>query len=364
MTVPFLDLSSGYKELKSQLDVKITDVLKSGIYIGGKYVEEFEDEYKNYTNSNYCVGVGNGFDALYLSLISLNIKEGDEVIVPANTFIATWLAVSKCGAVPIPVDISRDTCNIDTTKIESVINSRTKAIIPVHLYGNPCNMNEIHKISSHHKLKVIEDAAQAHGASYNYSSIGKDSDLTAWSFYPGKNLGCFGDGGAITTNNEELAKRIRALRNYGSSKKYIHEAIGINSRLDPLQAGILSVKLNYLDVWNQRRQKVAARYINELSSLPLEFPSTLPNSSSSWHLFTIQIQERENLRDYLGERGIQTLIHYPIPPHKQKAYYAMGKDSYPNAEWLSEHTLSLPIGPHIQEEQVDEVVKAIKSFYS
>ena len=276
MKVQFLDVGRTYSEIKEEIDEAISEVLKSGWYILGKEVEKFEELWSSYCESKYAVGVASGLDSLILSLRALDIKEGDEVIVPSNTYIATWLAISAVGAKIIPIEPDENTHNIDVTKIDELINKRTKAIIPVHLYGQPADMNSILKIAKKYNLFVVEDAAQAHGATYNNKKIGSHGDIVCWSFYPGKNLGGFGDGGAITTNNYKIAEKIKLLRNYGSSKKYHNELKGFNSRLDPIQAAILRVKLNYLDKWNEKRRILANEYNKKLSKKLFNTSKVLP----------------------------------------------------------------------------------------
>ncbi|MEK9570818.1 MAG: DegT/DnrJ/EryC1/StrS family aminotransferase [Paracoccaceae bacterium] len=318
--LPFLNLSQTYKALEVEIDVAIKNVLLSGEYVLGEETSNFENEWAKFCHAKHAVGLGNGLDALTLSLKALGIGEDDEVIVPANTYIATWLAVSNCGATPIPVEPEQKSMNIDYKKIEGEITENTKAIIPVHLYGQPADLSEINKIAKKHGLWIVEDAAQCHGASYHKRPIGSHSDVVAWSFYPSKNLGCFGDGGAITTNSTALSKRIQQLRNYGSTKKYRNEIIGFNSRLDPIQAAILRVKLKHLKKWNEQRSVIAQLYLSKLQTLPLTLPSVLPKRTSVWHQFVIRTPLRDELQNALTKAGIQTLIHYPVPPFSQKAY--------------------------------------------
>lgn len=362
MNVPFLNLHSSYLELKQEIDDSINRVMESGFYILGPEVEKFENEFANYVEAKYCIGVANGFDALYLSLLALNIKPGDEVIVPSNTYIATWLAVSKCGAIPIPVEPDINSYNIDAKAIESAITTKTKAIIPVHLYGKTVDLDAISVLAKKYDLKIIEDAAQAHGATYKGKKIGSHGDLVAWSFYPGKNLGAFGDGGCVSTNNEQLANKIRILGNYGSSIKYVNPLKGINSRLDPIQAGILRVKLKYLDEWNARREIVANKYLEGLNSC-IDLSKFQNQLSTVWHLFVIEVQNREVIQKKLTRYGVGTQVHYPIPPHLQKAYsdldFKMG--DFPIAEKMSRTVLSLPIGPHMSDKEIDHVIDAVKN---
>jgi len=366
MTIPFLDLGAGYFELKDEIDAAVARVLESGWYILGREVEAFEAEFALYCEAKYAVGIGNGLEALLLALKALGIQPGDEVIVPSNTYIATWLAVSELGAVPVPVEPRPDTYNIEPAGIEAVIGPRTRAIIAVHLYGQPADLFSIQKIAKRHGLAVIEDAAQCIGARYHGARIGAHSDVVCWSFYPGKNLGAMGDGGAITTNDGALAERIRMLGNYGSDKKYIHGIKGRNSRLDSIQAAILRVKLAHLDDWNARRNVIAARYLDKVSADGVLLPHVPDWAEPVWHLFVIRSDQREGLRDHLTGVGIGTLIHYPIPPHLQGAYSSDGErrtfSPLPWAERLAQEVLSLPIGPQARLEDIDMVVYEINNF--
>lgn len=364
MKIPFLDLKAPYSELKNELDAAAQRVLESGWYIGGKEVEAFEREFADYCGTKNCIGVGNGLEALHLILRGFGFGEGDEVIVPANTYIATWLAVSYAGATPVPVEPNPNTFNLEPKNIEAAITSRTRAIMPVHLYGQPADMDAVNEIARKHELKVIEDAAQAHGARYKGRLSGSLGDAAGFSFYPGKNLGAFGDAGAVTTDDDELADRIRLLRNYGSRVKYYNEVKGYNSRLDPLQAAFLRVKLKYLDQWNARRVKVAEKYLHELANieeiiLPLVSESTVP----AWHLFVIRYADREKLQNFLENKGVGTLIHYPVPPHLSKAYEEMKNCEFPVSENSAETVLSLPIGPHLGADAVEYVCSTVKSFF-
>jgi dTDP-4-amino-4,6-dideoxygalactose transaminase len=336
-------------------------VLDSGWYILGEEVEAFEAEYAAFCEAKYCVGVGNGLDALTLALRALDIGAGDEVIVPSDTYIATWLAVSAVGATPVPVEPVEATYNIDPNRIEAAITPRTRAILPVHLYGQPADMDPILTIAKKQRLAVVEDAAQAHGARYKGQRIGAHGDIVCWSFYPGKNLGALGDGGAITTNRADLAERVQVLRNYGSRQKYVNEVRGVNSRLDPIQAAVLRVKLSHLDAWNARRCAIAARYLEGLEGTGLILPHVPNWADPVWHLFVVRSDERDALQARLTDAGIGTLIHYPIPPHMQTAY-AEAKfvpDDLPVARQLAEEALSLPIGPQMAEDQVGKICEAV-----
>jgi dTDP-4-amino-4,6-dideoxygalactose transaminase len=358
MNIPFLDLKATYLELQPEIDDAIKRVLNSGWYILGAEVDSFEQEYASYCGATHCVSVANGLDALHLALLALGVGTGDEVIVPSNTYIATWLAVSQCGATPIPVEPDAATYNIDPTRIEAAITSRTKAILPVHLYGQAADMEPILAIARKHGLKVLEDGAQAHGARYKGKRIGAHGDVVAWSFYPGKNLGAYGDGGAITTNDAEVAEHIRVLRNYGSRVKYINDIRGFNSRLDPIQAAALRVKLKVLDKWNAKRAQIANRYQTTLASTQLTLPFVPEWAEPAWHLYVVQHPQRDDFQKSLTDAGIGTLIHYPIPPHLQKAYASLGytKRQFPLAEQVANQCLSLPIGPHLSDADASTVI--------
>jgi dTDP-4-amino-4,6-dideoxygalactose transaminase len=360
--VPFLDLKATQIELRIELEQSFDRIMNSGWYILGPEVDAFEAEYAEYCEAKHCVSVANGLDALHLALLALDVKPGDEVIVPSNTYIATWLAVSQCGAIPVPVEPYPLTYNIDPELIEAAITSRTKVILPVHLYGQPVDMQPILAIAKKHGLRVLEDGAQAHGSRYQGKRIGAHGDAVAWSFYPGKNLGAYGDGGAITTDDPEIADRITVLRNYGSRVKYVNEVRGYNSRLDPLQAAALRVKLKVLDEWNARRASIAAWYNNELVNAGLILPIVPVWAEPVWHLYVVQHPQRDNLQKELQQAGIGSLIHYPIPPHLQTAYAELGfgKGDFPIAEQIHNNVLSLPIGPHLEQKSVNAVINALK----
>jgi dTDP-4-amino-4,6-dideoxygalactose transaminase len=366
MSVPFLDLEAAYQELKPELDAAYQRVMESGWYILDQEVEAFEEEFARYCGAKYCVGVGNGLDALHLILRGYGIGSGDEVIVPAHTFIATWLAVSYASATPVPVEPHKHTYNINPEQIEGAITSRTRAIIPVHLYGQPADMDPILDIARRHNLKVIEDAAQAHGARYKDRTVGSLGDAAGFSFYPVKNIGALGDAGAVVTGDKELANKIRVLRNYGSSDKYVHDIKGFNSRLDALQAAFLRVKLKHLDEWNNRRQNVAKLYLKTINEIP-EFilPFVPPWAEPVWHLFVVRHFLRDELNDYLSKEKIDTLIHYPVPPHLSKAYAEHGwkPGDYPIAENLANQILSLPIGPHTDHSIQKFVISKVCEFF-
>jgi dTDP-4-amino-4,6-dideoxygalactose transaminase len=360
--IPFLDLREAYREIKLDIDRAVARILDSGWYILGPEVEDFESEFGAYCEAKYTVSVANGLDALYLALRALGVAPDDEVIVPSNTYIATWLAVSQCGATPVPVEPDELTLNIDPALIEAAITSRTRVILPVHLYGQPADLDPIIGIARKHGLYVLEDAAQAHGARYKGKRIGAHGDAVAWSFYPGKNLGAMGDGGAVTTNDPEIADRIRVLRNYGSRTKYVNEVQGCNSRLDPLQAAILRVKLAHLDEWNGRRAAIADRYRQGLRECALRLPEVPKWAVPAWHLYVIRSTRRDAMQQILADAGVGSLIHYPVPPHLQEAYRSSGwkqRGTFPVAERLADEVLSLPIGPHLTSDQADAVISAL-----
>jgi dTDP-4-amino-4,6-dideoxygalactose transaminase len=359
--IPFLDLKAPYLELKEELDEAIARVLGSGWYIGGPEVEAFEADYATYCSAAHAIGMANGLDALHLALRAMDVGQGDEVIVPSNTYVATWLAVSQCGATPVPVEPDARTYNIDPTLIEAAITPRTKVILPVHLYGQPADMDTILTIARKHSLRVLEDGAQAHGARYKGKRLGAHGDAVAWSFYPGKNLGAMGDGGAVTTNDPQIADRLRVLRNYGSRMKYVNEVQGYNSRLDPLQAAILRVKLAHVDDWNARRNATAARYQQGLASCGLTLPFVPDWAEPVWHLYVVQHPQRDVLHKVMADAGVGTLIHYPIPPHLQQAYSSAGwgPNAFPLAERMANHVLSLPMGPHVHLVDVAKVIARI-----
>jgi len=364
--IPFLDMKSPYLELRAELDIAYRRVMESGWYILGEEVEAFETEYETYCDVKHCIGVGNGLEALHLILRAAGIGQGDEVIVPANTYIATWLAVSYAGAIPISVEPIESTYNLDPARIEAAITSRTKAIMPVHLYGRPADMDAINQVASKHGLLVFDDAAQAHGALYKGRKVGGLGDATGWSFYPGKNMGAFGDAGAVTTNDSALAERVRSLRNYGSKVKYQNEVKGFNSRLDTLQAAILRVKLKHLDAWNEHRRMIARSYLESLRDIPeLILPQVHKGFEPVWHLFVIRYPRRNLLQQFLKLQGIGTLIHYPIPPHISDAYSDLGykRGDFPMTERVADSVLSLPIGPHLKMEEADDVIKAVQGYF-
>ena len=363
MKVPFLDLKAAYLELKDELDASYNRVMTSGWYILGEEVKAFEREFAEYCAVKHCIGVGNGLEALHLILRAYGIGKGDEVIVPANTYIATWLAVSYAGATPVPVEPDLQTYNIAPEHIESAITEKTKAIMPVHLYGQPADMTTINSVARKYDLKVIEDAAQAQGARCHGKLTGSLGDAAGFSFYPGKNLGAYGDAGAVTTDDDELAEKIRSLRNYGSKVKYYNEIKGYNSRLDPLQAAFLRVKLKHLECWNKKRAECAARYLEGLSEVSgLTLPSAPEWAEAAWHLFVVRHEKRNELQNFLEKHSIGIVIHYPVPPHLSEAYAEMKNLSFPISEKIAETVLSLPIGPHLTLEQQEKVSDRVLEF--
>jgi dTDP-4-amino-4,6-dideoxygalactose transaminase len=355
MNIPFLDLGAAYRELKDEIDAAVARVLASGWYIQGEECDAFERAFADYTGAAHCMGVANGLDALHLALRAMGVGPGDEVIVPSHTFVATWLAVSQCGAIPVAVEPDPATFNMDPARIEAAITPRTKVILPVHLYGQPADLDPILAIARRHGLRVLEDAAQAHGARYKGRRIGAHGDAVAWSFYPGKNLGALGDGGALTTDDPALADRVRMLRNYGSREKYVHEEQGFNSRLDALQAAVLRAKLPYLDAWNERRRAAADRYAQLLAGCGLQLPFVPEWAEPVWHLYVARHPRRDALQAGLAQQGVGTLIHYPTPPHLQQAYAGMGlrAGAHPIAERMARDVISLPMGPQLPPAAVD-----------
>lgn len=389
MNVPFNDFFSPYQELKVELDEAYARFMQSSWYVLGKEVAAFEQEYADYCGAKHCVGVGNCLDAMHLVLRAWEIGPGDEVIVPSNTYIATWLAISHAGATPVPVEPDPRTFNLDSNQIEVALTPRTKAIMPVHLYGQPADMDPIMAIADKHGLKVLEDAAQAQGARYKGRRVGALGHAAGHSFYPTKNLGAFGDAGAVTTDDAALADKIRILRNYGSKQRYYNEVVGYNSRLDELQAAFLRIKLRHLDDWNARRSKIASLYQAQLSTPNSQFvlPRVPTWATAVWHLFVIRHPQRNMLQKALTEAGIATLVHYPVPPHRSEAYaeaissppWIEGRGdmaastlcppssdrwNLPIAEELASSVLSLPIGPHLTELQSAAVLAAVRSYQS
>ena len=365
MNIPFADFKVMHGELRDKLDAAYNAVVDSSYYIQGKQCKAFEEEYAKYCGTKHAIGVATGLDAIYLILRSMEIGEGDEVIVPSNTYIATALAVSYCGALPVFVEPEIETYNIDVKRIEEKITDKTKAIIAVHLQGRPADMDGVRKIADKYGLKVIEDAAQAHGSKYKGIRVGSLSDAAAFSFYPGKNLGALGDGGCVTTNDDELAAKVRAIGNYGSDYKYHHIYKGTNSRLDEMQAAFLRVKLPHLDRWNERRREIAARYLAEINNPVITLPpATNDEYEHIYHVFVIRCDKRDELEKYLADYGIGTVKHYPIPMHMQEAYADLNipEGSLPIAEKISATVLSIPMYYGMTEEEVSYVIEKINAF--
>lgn len=360
--VKFLDLQKVNSRFDTAIRAATERVIDSGWYVLAAECAAFEREFAAYCDAEHCVSMANGLDALVLALRALDIGPGDEVLVPSNTFIATWLAVSHVGAVPVPVEPSDATFNMDPAKLRAAITARTRAIMPVHLYGQPADLGPIQTIASEYGLRVIEDAAQAHGARYQGRRIGGHSDIVCWSFYPGKNLGALGDGGAITTNDAALAERLRKLHNYGSSRKYHHEELGVNSRLDEMQASILRVKLPALDEDNAHRARIAVAYSEGLAGLDLTLPVVPDYADPVWHLYVVRHPRRDALAQRLSDAGVATVIHYPVAPHLQPAYASLGipRGSLPIAERMQDEVLSLPIGPTQDEADTAAVIRAVR----
>ena len=366
--IPFLDLKAINAQYRDELVDACTRVIDSGWYIGGSELDQFEEQFANYCGTKYAIGVANGLDALILTLRAWKklgkLKDGDEVIVPSNTYIASILAISANNLTPILVEPCVDSFNIDPKKIEAAITRRTKAILPVHLYGQLADMPAIMAIAKHHDLLVLEDSAQAHGASLDGKRAGSWGDASGFSFYPGKNLGALGDAGAITTSDEELADTLRALRNYGSHEKYKNLFQGVNSRLDEIQAAMLNVKLNHLDNEIAHRRKVANAYLEDLNNKAIILPTKEHDSAHVWHVFVVRCEHRDELQKYLADNGVQTLIHYPVPPHQQPAYKEWNDRSYPIAESIHVEVLSLPIGPILTLKEIKIVIELCNNFKS
>ena len=359
--IPFLDLGAIYRELRQPIDEAVSRVLASGWYILGQEVKQFETEFAAYAGTSHCVGVSNGLDAMHLVLKAWDIGPGDEVIVPSNTYIATWLAVSYAGATPVPVEPDPGTFNLDPARVEAAITPRTKVILPVHLYGQTADIDAIADIARRHGLKVLEDAAQAHGAMLRGRKAGSLGDAAAWSFYPGKNLGAMGDAGGVTTNDAALAERVRVLANYGSAVKYHNTEKGFNCRLDEMQAAILRAKLPVLNEWNDRRRAIARLYLESIRAKDVVLPRVLDGADPVWHLFVIRTPRRDELQRRLADAGIGTLIHYPIAPFDQPAYadFASRRDEWPLAAQMAAEVLSLPMGPHLSLDDARTVAEVV-----
>lgn len=362
MKIPFATFEHMHKEIRTEVLRKLEEVYDKGWFIQGTECEQFEKEFATYCGTQYCVGCGTGLDAIYLILKAFGIGKGDEVVVPSNTFIATALAVTYTGATPVFVEPDMLTYNLNGDGIEEAITEKTKAIIAVHLYGQTAQMDRIIQIAKKNNLKLIEDAAQAHGATFNGRKAGTFGDAAAFSFYPGKNLGALGDGGAVVTNNKELADKVRALGNYGSDRKYHHIYQGTNSRLDEIQAAVLRIKLKYLDQFNEDRIKIANRYLSEIKNDKIVLPVVGENRKHVWHIFAIRIKNREDFKHYLEENGIYTVEHYPIPIHKQDAYYGLVKQNLPLAEQISREELSLPMYYGMTDGEIDYIIDIINKY--
>lgn len=358
-SVPFLDLGRLHQFVRESLDAAYRRVVDSGWFIMGPELEAFEAEFAQYCEVKHCIGVGNGLEALHLLLRAYGIGPGDEVIVPSNTFIATWLAVTQCGATPVPVEPNIDTHNIDPALIAAAITSKTRVIMPVHLYGQPADMDPINALADKHGLIVIEDAAQAQGARYKGRRVGSLGHAAATSFYPGKNLGALGDGGAVLTNDDAIAEQVKQLRNYGSKVKYQHDLVGYNSRLDEMQAAFLRAKLAVLDEWNARRREIATQYSRLLAEADIGLPLVPEYAEPVWHLYVICSKQRDALKAHLEQQGISTVIHYPIPPHRQACYQEFQGRNLPIAEILADEVLSLPMSPAMTDEEVELVARTI-----
>lgn len=364
MKIPFVSFEPMHKEIEAEINNKFMEVYKKNWFIKGEEVKSFEEEFARYCNSKYCIGCGNGLDALYLILRGYDIGSGDEVIVPSNTYIATALAVTYAGAKLVFVEPDLDTYNMNPNLIEKAITERTKAIMAVHLYGQPPNMDQISRIAQKYKLKVIEDSAQAHGSLYKGKKAGNLGDAAAFSFYPGKNLGALGDAGAVVTNDKELAEKIRAIGNYGSDKKYHHIYKGTNSRLDELQAGFLRVKLKNLDKWNDQRRVIAQKYLCGINNSKIIKPVEADYAKHVWHLFVLRTEERDNFEKYLNNNGIGTTIHYPIPMHLQEAYKDLNVENgcLPISEKISGEIISIPMWYGMTEEDINYIIRIINEY--
>lgn len=364
--IPFFDLKRINDQYANELEDALKRVLHSGWYILGEKKEQFERDFANYCDTDYCVGVGNGLDAIRLVLLAYKelgiLNDGDEIILPANTFIATALAVSQSGLTPILVDCDINTYNIDPNCVKEKITNKTKAIIAVHLYGQIAPMAKLSKIAAEHGLLLIEDAAQAHGATYNGKKTGNLANAAAFSFYPVKNLGALGDGGAVTTNNKDVYQIIKSLSNYGSEEKYIHKYKGLNSRLDDIQAAVLGVKLKYLDSENKERREIAQFYLQNIDNKAIQLPVFKNIENHVFHQFVIRCKERNKLQEYMAKNGIQTQVHYPISIHKQQAYSEMNSFIFPISETIQEEILSIPLFPHMRQEEVDIITKTLKQY--
>ncbi len=361
-SLPFLNLQPAYAASQAAIDAALQRVARSGWFLLGQELAHFEEAYARSVGAAHCAGVANGLDALCLGLRALGVGAGDEVIVPSNTYIATWLAVSQCGGVPVPVEPDPQTFNIDPARIEAAVTARTRVILPVHLYGLPADMDPIMAIARRNGLKVLDDCAQAHAARYHGRPVGCLADVSAWSFYPGKNLGAMGDGGGITTDLAAVDEQVRVLRNYGSRQKYHNECKGVNSRLDEIQAAVLAAKLPQLEAATRERRRLAARLLEGLAGLPLQLPLVPQGLEPAWHLFVVRHEARDRLQAALAQQGIGTLIHYPVPPHLQPAYaeLAYRAGDFPISEAMHKQVLSLPLWPGMSEQQLDLLIQAVR----
>lgn len=364
MSVPFLDLKRQYKSIKSEIDNAIAGILERTEFVQGKSTDEFEKQFAEYNNMKYCISCSSGTAALHLSLLSIGILPGDEVILPVNTFIATAEAVSHCGATPVFVDINENDYLMDTELFEKAITKKTKVVIPVHLYGQPANIQEILRIADKHSIKAVEDCAQSHGATFLGRKTGSFGLVNAFSFYPGKNLGAYGEAGAILTNDEKISLHIKKLRDHGAIKKYEHDFIGYNYRMGGLQGAILSVKLKYIDEWNNKRITIASRYRKEMADLPMQLPICGDNKKHVYHLFVIQVEDRANVINYLKQNNIGIGIHYPVPLHLTKAYEYLGckKGDFPVIESICNKIISLPMFPEITDDEIVYVCSNLREI--
>lgn len=360
--IKFLDLKKINNRYREEIDSRIKDILDKGWYLQGEENENFTKNFANFCGTKFALGVANGLDALNLIIKAYGFGNGDEIIVPANTYIATILAISENGCIPILVEPDIKTYNINPDSIEEKITSKTKAIMVVHLYGQAVQMEKIWKIAKKYNLKIIEDSAQAHGAIYQENRTGNLGDASGFSFYPGKNLGCMGDGGAVTTNDEELFNKIKAIANYGSDRKYHHIYKGVNSRLDEIQAAVLDIKLKHLDSDNNKRREISKYYRENIKNSKIILPDTYDEKSHVWHIFAVRTQNRDEFQKYLTEKGIQTIIHYPTPPHKQGAYKEWNNLSFPITEEIHNTILSLPISPVMTDSEIEKVVEVVNEY--
>ena len=360
--IKFLDLKKINNRYREEIDSRIKNILDKGWYLQGEENENFTKNFANFCGTKFALGVANGLDALNLIIKAYGFGNGDEIIVPANTYIATILAISENGCIPILVEPDIKTYNINPDSIEEKITSKTKAIMVVHLYGQAVQMEKIWKIAKKYNLKIIEDSAQAHGAIYQENRTGNLGDASGFSFYPGKNLGCIGDGGAVTTNDEELFNKIKAIANYGSDRKYHHIYKGVNSRLDEIQAAVLDIKLKHLDSDNNKRREISKYYRENIKNSKIILPETYDEKSHVWHIFAVRTQNRDEFQKYLTEKGIQTIIHYPTPPHKQGAYKEWNNLSFPITEEIHNTILSLPISPVMTDSEIEKVVEVVNEF--